>query len=346
MSPYIILHDQARTANVPTPDDLSLTITNFPTTSAASTPLRPSSGPLQDFLDYANQLVAQTPSKGEALLSPSTELPQRRPPNSNEDPRPATVKEAIDLAILRSNLSSSTPDQPSQSTNRFTIARAGQHVAVLSILRPAYRLGETVTGVINFLPPSSVPPQSSPLISTYTINLTLETIERIDPSLALRSSSSVQRATRKIYAHTSETVLFAHQTSFRLEIPTSATPTFETTGVGLSWRLRVEFVTKPARPQPAARGLGISAEGDNDTVSDEEKNRNMRDEGIATASDAGNDNDLLEEVSRDERGVVLVAKERLVAETFEVAVPLRVYGVPGLGGDGLLGNGLAEALEV
>lgn len=342
MSPYIILHDQARTANVPTPDDLSLMISNFPTASATTTTMRPSSGPLQDFLDYANQLVAQTPSKGEALLSPSTELPQRRPSNSNEDSQPTNVKEAIDLAILRSNLSSSTPNQPSQSTNRFTIARAGQHVAVLSILRPAYRLGETVTGVINFLPPSSTSPQFSTAISTYAINLTLETIERIDPSLALRSSSSVQRATRKIYAHTSETVLFAHQTSFRLEIPTSATPTFETTGVGLSWRLRVEFVTKPARPQtPVATGLGISAEGDNDEVSDEESSR---DKGTTTPPDAAHD--LLEEVSRDERGVVLVAKERLVAETFEVGVPLRIYGVPGLGGDGLLGNGLAEALEV
>lgn len=195
-------------------------------------------------------------------------------------------------------------------------------------------------------------PSSSTAISSYAINLTLETIERIDPSLALRSSSSVQRATRKIYAHTSETVLFAHQTSFRLEIPTSATPTFETTGVGLSWRLRVEFVTKPAKlqtPAAAARGLGlgITAEGDNDNISDEENNNNnnnSRDEGALTPPDA--ENDLLEEVSRDERGVVLVAKERLVAESFDVAVPLRVYGVPGLGGDGLLGNGLAEALEV
>jgi hypothetical protein len=41
------------------------------------------------------------------------------------------------------------------------------------------------------------------------------------------------------------------------------------------------------------------------------------------------EDDLLEEVGRDERGMVRIAKERLVAETFEVAVPIRVYGVAG-----------------
>jgi hypothetical protein len=36
---------------------------------------------------------------------------------------------------------------------------------------------------------------------------------------------------------------------------------------------------------------------------------------------------LLEEISRDERGgLVLVGVENLMCESFEVAVPLRVYG--------------------
>lgn len=354
MSPYILLHDQARTGSVATPDHLSLTMPNLPTAPVLSTPPRTSSTALDDFLEYADHLLVQ-PAASDApqpLLSPSSHVPRRRS-SSHDHSSPTTMKEAIDLAILRSNLSSSSSDQPSQSTNRFTIARAGQHVAVISMLRPAYRLGETVIGVIDFVtPPDS--PSSSALIPTYALSITLETVERVDPSLALRSASSVQRATRKIHAQVTETVLFAHRTTFRLEIPTSATPTFETTGVHLAWRLRVEFITARATTtQVPAKGLGISTE--DGSGSDEEdvagadnrkSNKNNNNTTATTTTTTSSACDLLEEVVRDERGVVLIAKERLVAETFEVAVPIRVYGVAGLGTDGTLGNGMAEPLEV
>ena len=36
--------------------------------------------------------------------------------------------------------------------------------------------------------------------------------------------------------------------------------------------------------------------------------------------------DLLEEISSDDRGVILAAAQRLPAESFEVQVPIRVYG--------------------
>jgi len=44
--------------------------------------------------------------------------------------------------------------------------------------------------------------------------------------------------------------------------------------------------------------------------------------------------ELLEEIGRDERGANLLAKEKLMAETFEIAVPLRVYGAHGVDGLG------------
>lgn len=287
-------------------------------------------------MSYADRLLTSKATNG-GLLSPGEELPRRR--SSTEGASPANVKEAIDLAILRSNLSSDVADHQSQSTNRFTIARSGQTVAVLSIVRPAYRLGETISGMIDFTPPHA--PGSSTIVPTYSMNITLETVERVDPSLALRSASSIQRATRKAYAHASENVLFARQTSFRLEIPTSATPTFETTGVHLSWRLRVEFVTARATAtrQSTAQGLGISAAGDN---SGSDEDTPLQD---GTESPEPVD-DLLEEVMRDDRGTVLVAKERLVAETFEVSVPIRVFGTAGLCGEGVSGAGMAEPLEV
>ncbi|KAI4751388.1 Rgp1-domain-containing protein [Aureobasidium sp. EXF-3400] len=275
---------------------------------------RASSSLLEDFLSYTNQLLARPHSESGALLSPTAEKPSRRR-SSLEDITPNSMKEAIDMAILRSNISSGSSDQLTQSSNRFTIARGGQLVAIITIVRPAYRLGEIITGIIDFTPPTPETESVTDQIPSYGINVWLETTERVDPSLALRSSSSVQRATRKTHAHVSENVLFAQKVSFRLEIPTTATPTFETTGVQLDWRVRVEFVTARVRPK-AASGLGI-----------EENEADGAEEESALAE--ARENDLLEEVGRDERGIVRIAKERLVAETFEVAVPIRVYGVTG-----------------
>ncbi|THV95945.1 Rgp1-domain-containing protein [Aureobasidium pullulans] len=314
MSPYVLLSDKARSQSIA----LSGTNPRFPSTKSPSD-REVSSASLDDFLSYADQLFAHPVSDSGALLSPTAEKPSRRR-SSLEEAAPNNMKEAIDLAILRSNISSGSQDQLSQSNNRFTIARGGQLVAVITIVRPAYRLGETIIGTIDFTPPTPENESVTDHIPSYGINVWLETTERVDPSLALRSSSSVQRATRKTHAHVSESVLFARKVSFRLEIPTTATPTFETTGVQLVWRVRVEFVTARVRPK-AARGLGI----DDSEIGGEE-------EELAPTPDK--EDDLLEEVGRDERGVVKIAKERLVAETFEVAVPVRVYGVAGTGVDG------------
>jgi hypothetical protein len=305
MSPYILLSDKARSQSI------ALSGSN-PQFSLAKSPSerRATSAFLDDFRSYTDQLLAQSKSESGALLSPTAEKPSRRR-SSLEELSPNNMKEAIDMAILRSNISSGSSDQLTQSSNRFTISRGGQLVAIITIVRPAYRLGETITGIIDFVPPTPETETATDQIPSYGINVWLETTERVDPSLALRSSSSVQRATRKAHAHVSESVLFARKVSFRLEVPTTGTPTFETTGVQLDWRVRIEFVTARVRPK-VARGLGI---GD-DEVEEEPA--------AALAED-----DLLEEVGRDERGMVRIAKERLVAETFEVAVPIRVYGVAG-----------------
>ncbi|KAG9799961.1 Rgp1-domain-containing protein, partial [Aureobasidium melanogenum] len=309
MSPYVLLSDKARSQSIA----LSGSKPQFPLAKSPSE-RRGSSSLLEDFLSYTNQLLAHPHSESGALLSPTAENPSRRR-SSLEDITPNSMKEAIDMAILRSNISSGSSDQITQSSNRFTIARGGQLVAIITIVRPAYRLGEIITGIIDFTQPTPEIESVTDQIPSYGINVWLETTERVDPSLALRSSSSVQRATRKTHAHVSENVLFAQKVSFRLEIPTTATPTFETTGVQLDWRVRVEFVTSRVRPK-AASGLGIEA---NETNGTEEE----------SALAEARENDLLEEVGRDERGVVRIAKERLVAETFEVSVPIRVYGVTG-----------------
>lgn len=227
-------------------------------------------------------------------LSPSISRTQ-----SHDEPQPTTTKEIIDFAILRSNRTSEPGT--SHSSNRFNIARSGQPVAVLTLLRPAYRLGETIIGTIDFVTPLSSREESKQA-PTYSVNLELESAERIDQSLALRSSSSIQRVTRKVHASLRENSLFAKSISFSMAIPAQATPTFETTGVSLLWRLRVEFTTERQQMPWQEEGLEVD--------------------------------ELLEEIGRDERGANLLAKEKLMAETFEIAVPLRVYGAHGVDGLG------------
>ena len=310
MSPYIMLKDSARTKSISASAYSPGAFPVFPDKDDKKA--KPAKQGLEDFLRYTERLLASPMDANGVLLSPTSPTSpvspalspsvQRR--QSHGEPQPTTAKEIIDFAILRSNQTS----QPgmSQSSNRFNIARSGQPVAVLTLLRPAYRLGETIIGTIDFTtPPTSQ--DDSDQAPTYSVNLELESAERVDPSLALRSGSSIQRVTRKVHASMRENSLFARSLSFSLAIPAHATPTFETTGVSLLWRLRVEFTTER---QPAQ----ISWPED----------------------DQEGGQELLEEIGRDERGANLLARERLMAETFEIAVPLRIYGaqgVDGLGGD-------------
>lgn len=265
MSPYIILRDEARTSSVSGANSLKKSASNKSETN-----------PFNDFLEYVDNLLdrpRQNSSMG--LLSPTETIPGR----SSIAEEPHTMKESIDMAILRSNLTGAA----NQSANRFEIARSGQRVAVIMLARPAYRLGETLTAVIDF---------TNSHIPCYSVHVSLETSEKVDPAIALRSNASIYRVTKKAHASFSENALFAQRLAFSPTIPPNATPEFITSGVSLEWKLRVEFITP----------------------------RLMHDDdGVLW-------DDLLEEISSDDRGVILAAAQRLPAESFEIQVPLRVYG--------------------
>jgi hypothetical protein len=291
MSPYILLRDQARVKILEGSSDANL----IPTGLRVITTRKANESTLNDFLAYVDELVTrprQNSSLG--LLSP-TEAPRSRRASSFEEP--STAKEAIDMAIMRSN----TATEFQQSANRFEIARSGQRVAVVMLARPAYRLGESLTVAIDF---------TDAEIPCYAIHASLETSEKVDNSIALRSDASILRVTRKIYVSHSESTLFARRVVFSPTIPVSATPEFITSGVSLDWRIRIEFVT----PQ------------------------------IVSGENQEGYTDLLEEISRDDRGVVLASTEALDCESFEVAVPLRVYGA--LAGSTEKDDSLLEGLVV
>ena len=319
MSPYILLRDTAKSTNI-SPDPT--TPSGFPPflpKDAVERAKTPKQG-LEDFLRYTERLLEQSgnsAANNDALLSPTSPSITRE--QSLDDQAQGSVKDAVDSAILRANHSPNTQSDnqtENLSANRFKIARAGQPVAVLTLLRPAYRLGEAVVGTVDFTAPpleSGLPPPST----TFSIVAELESAETVDSSLALRSSNSINRVTRKVHAAVRENTLFARQVSFNLAIPSTATPTFETSGVSLVWKLRVEFTTQ--RPGQSV-GLGLDA----------------------AQLDHEDDSELLEEVGSDERGITLIAKEKLTGDTFEIAVPLKVYGAPGLEAVGLE----CESLEV
>ncbi|KAF2850948.1 Rgp1-domain-containing protein [Plenodomus tracheiphilus IPT5] len=305
MSPYIILRDQARTKTLdPTTHTKSLSLAKK--TSASS---KPDDNTFADFLQYVDNLLdrpRQNSSMG--LLSPTSTLPGRSP--LTEEPQ--TMKDAIDTAILRSNLTGAA----NQSANRFEIARSGKRVAVIMLARPSYRLGETISAVIDF---------TNARIPCYSVHVSLETSEKVDPAIALRSNASIHRVTKKVHAAFSENALFARKLAFSPCIPPNATPEFVTSGVSLEWRVRVEFITPRLVAMQQYSNHGGNRDGD-----------------VGSGQDEVRWDDLLEEVGRDERGVVLVGAQRLGAESFEVQVPIRVYGAV----SGVVEDGDGEGLPV
>lgn len=292
MSPYILLRDNARVQAVETPVESTqkssnnLTVKTSPTSAESS---------LDDFLSYVDELLTKPRLNSSlGLLSP-TEAPRSRRQSSVDEP--ATAKDAIDMAILRSNIAT----ESRQSANRFEIARSGKRVAVIMLARPAYRLGETITAAIDFVDAQ---------IPCYAIHASLETSEKVDNSIALRSEASILRVTRKVYVSHSESALYARRIFFSPTIPISATPEFITSGVTLDWRIRIEFVTPRHGGVEGTQGY----------------------------------TNLLEEISGDNRNVVLAAAEALDCETFEIAVPIRVFGA--LSGNGERDEDSSEGLVV
>jgi len=91
---------------------------------------------------------------------------------------------------------------------------------------------------------------------------------------------------------------------FSPTIPVLVSPSFITSGVSLEWFVKLEFGTV----KDVEQGIGASDDED-------EPSHN------AIVKPA-----LLEEIANDERGVVEVAVESLDCDTFEVVIPITVYG--------------------
>jgi RAB6A-GEF complex partner protein 2 len=127
--------------------------------------------------------------------------------------------------------------------------------------------------------------------------------------------------------------MYSRRIVFAPTIPVSATPEFITSGVSLEWKVRLEFVVPSSSNEnvgghgPHGGGGGGGGGGPRGSQDAEDS----EDDGPDTPSGGTKANatphPLLEEMSRDDKGgLVLVAVENLACESFEVAVPLRIYG--------------------
>ncbi|KAF2460210.1 Rgp1-domain-containing protein [Lineolata rhizophorae] len=368
MTPYIILRDSAQVTTV-------LNNSLQPASNGTATPSNPTTSlsekrqqeadadaAVRDFHTYIDALLAKPDDQyaSTGLLSPTMPVTPsslgRRHSSIAEETLPETMKAAIDLAILRSNQTASTyasngDGRPAEAPNRFEIARSGRRVAVLTLTRPAYRLGETVTATLDF---------AGARLRTFGVAALLESAERVDPAIALRSPQSVLRASRKVHASAAEATVCARRVSVALSVPgvgasaaggggvAGATPEFITSGISLEWKLRVEFTTQRLAHVEAAAaaaaveedeegsegaeaGAGVDEEEDDALVGRKAKGKID----VQRARQRLPLESLLEEVGSDDRGVILAAVERLPCETFEVAVPIRIYGAVLGGGEGV-----------
>jgi len=121
----------------------------------------------------------------------------------------------------------------------YDIAKDGTKVAVLTFVKPAYRLGETILGVLDFNEPVGC-------VKVVKFSATLEAHESMPSSL-----TEEPRQLRRVHAeYHAALVPDTMRTSFSLDIPSDATPAFrismskeeeEYLG-GLEWKVRMSFL--------------------------------------------------------------------------------------------------------
>lgn len=319
-SPYIILKEQARISALdPSSRPPSPQLTNGDSTGTSSSS--------EDFQSYVDHLLTQ-PRKSShfGLLSPTAETDS--PSHQFQPTSTPSTRNLIDHAIRQSTLLNSAIYSPT----KFEIARSSVPIATFMLSRPAVKLGDLLICVFDF---------TAAKVPCYALEAMLESSERIDPALAIRSAQSVERATRRVWARTAESCVWARRVTVRFQVPVAATPGFTTTGVGVDWCVRVEIIigkTAPNSVPPTTPNPGTSSGATSTRPSLESSTRPRPGDlaappaAIEGGGTAASRSALLDVVNSDERGVTLAARQGLPCESFEVAIPIRVFGAVAVGG--------------
>ncbi|KAJ3260017.1 hypothetical protein HK103_001527 [Boothiomyces macroporosus] len=116
----------------------------------------------------------------------------------------------------------------------YDISKNNEHVCQLILPRLGYRLGESLTCLLNFS-------QSS--LPCFHVSVFLETQETADPAFANKPKNQIQNHTRICYGEFHQTTLNSRRVVVSLNIPSKCTPDFQTSAVSLQWSVRFEFIT-------------------------------------------------------------------------------------------------------
>lgn len=147
----------------------------------------------------------------------------------------------------------------------YDINKDGYKIAVVTLVKSAFRLGDTVnfTLLLN-LPASDTYGTIARAARVFRIAARLETHELVETTIAKKSPQQIQSLTRRLHAEHHETTLDSGRIGIALAIPSGATPDFASSGgksraelyllsareltlrsVKLQWTLRVSFLLLP-----------------------------------------------------------------------------------------------------
>eukprot|EP00842_Homolaphlyctis_polyrhiza_P005003 jgi/Hompol1/5503/HPOL_004481-RA len=116
----------------------------------------------------------------------------------------------------------------------YEICKNNEHVAQLTLPRTSYRLGETITAVLNFTNGS---------IPCHQVSVYLESIENVEPPFLVKTKHQTTSHTRRCHTEVHRSTLNTRRLTVSITIPWAATADFQSTAVSMLWSLRIEFVT-------------------------------------------------------------------------------------------------------
>jgi len=116
----------------------------------------------------------------------------------------------------------------------------------------------------------------------------------------------------KVHASSAENVMFVKRLGVSLAVPWNASPEFMTTGINGSWRMRVEFIGPRLEVRRSLLYQEDEVQGTDEAEPQDEVRLDFP--------------KLLSGVGRDHRGAIFGPIDRLLCDSFEVEVPIRVYG--------------------
>ena len=221
MSPYIMLNDTA---------SVSRTVDHMKN-AGAKAEFGLISKPetfMGDFLSSIGFALAEKRLYSETCHQSSLDYSIHNRPCHNQEAS-NIIQSGLDYTKVQSDYTI----QPRGKVNRFEIMRKGIFIAVVLLGRPAFRLGERISVVVDFQ-------QSA--VHCHSLTATLESFEIVDPTVALRSQASIYRATRRIHASRFELTLHEKRATFSFTPPSHATPNFQTSIISLAWTLRFAFM--------------------------------------------------------------------------------------------------------